>query len=301
MSALDGNIAAVIEKRIVASPFGAQVGLTCESVAEDCVRLRLPFRPEVTTVGDMVHGGAIAALVDVAATAAAWATPAVSLAARGSTVGFSLSFLAPGRARDLFAEARVVQRGRSLCVCEVQVTDAGGGAVARALVTYRLALPSGESERFALVRAYAEAKSRQDVAGALALCDPRFTIETIPFDTASQDRDDTARQLALFFSVFPDYRAETEGLADSGESVAWWGRISLTFAGAFLGQEPSVRRATLPAFSVFDIREGKLCRERFFFDLAMLCDQIGVSVDALTRSLRTLRSEPQAGTARSEA
>jgi uncharacterized protein (TIGR00369 family) len=143
---LDGNIASVIEKAIVASPFGALVGLVCESVAEDRVRLRLPFRPQVTTVGDMVHGGAIAALVDVAATAAAWATPAATLQARGSTVGFSLNFLAPGRGQDLVAEAQLVQRGRSLCVCEVAVSDAAGTAVARSLVTYRLALSPERSE-----------------------------------------------------------------------------------------------------------------------------------------------------------
>ena len=140
---LEGSIAALIEKGIVASPFGTLVGLRCESVAEDRVRVRLPFRPQVTTVGNMVHGGAIGALVDVAATAAAWATPKASLEARGSTVGFSLSFLAPGRGADLVADARVVQRGRSLCVCEVAVSDGAGRDVARALVTYRLALPSG--------------------------------------------------------------------------------------------------------------------------------------------------------------
>jgi steroid delta-isomerase-like uncharacterized protein len=298
---LGGNIAALIEKAIVGSPFGALVGLTCESIAEDCVRVRLPFRKEVTTVGDMLHGGAIGALVDVAATAAAWATPAATLAARGSTVGFSLSFLAPGRARDLVAEARVVQRGRTLCVCEVEVSDPAGTAVARALVTYRLALPAGESEGVALVRAYAEAKSRQDAAGALALCADDFSIETLPFGTASRGRDDTARQLALFFSVFPDYCAETEGMAEQGGSVAWWGRIALRFAGPFLGIAPTGRRASLPAFSIFEVREGRLRRERFGFDLAMLCEQIGVPVETLTGALRAVRGAPQAGTARGEA
>jgi steroid delta-isomerase-like uncharacterized protein len=287
---LDGNIASVIEKAIVASPFGNLVGLTCESIEQDRVQVRLPFRPQVTTIGDMVHGGAISALVDVAATAAAWATPAATLQARGSTVGFSISFLAPGRAQDLVADARIVQRGRSLCVCEVEVADGAGTAVARSTVTYRLALPPGESERHALVRAYAEAKSRQDAAGALALCADDFSIETIPFGTASHGRDDTAAQLALFFSVFPDYRAETEGMAESGESVSWWGRVTMTFAGGFLGIEPTGRKADLPAFSVFDLRKGRLVRERFHFDLAMLCEQIGVPVEKLSDALRKIRS-----------
>jgi uncharacterized protein (TIGR00369 family) len=105
------------------------------------VRVRLPFRSDVTTVGEMVHGGAIASAVDVAATGAAWATPRASLRARGTTVGFSLSFLSAGLGRDLFADARVVKRGGSLCVIEVAVEDSAGAAIARAMVTYKLSLP----------------------------------------------------------------------------------------------------------------------------------------------------------------
>jgi uncharacterized protein (TIGR00369 family) len=107
-------------------------------VAPDRVQVRLPFRPEVTTVGDLVHGGAIAALVDVAATAAFWTGADLARKPRGTTIGFTVNFLAPARGCDLVAEARVVQRGRSISVGEVTVTGAGGRAVARALVTYKL-------------------------------------------------------------------------------------------------------------------------------------------------------------------
>ena len=92
----------------------------------------------MTTVGDLVHGGAISALVDVAATAAVWTAADMARNPRGTTIGFSLNFLAPARGRDLTADARVVQRGRTICVCDVQVEDAGDRAVARALVTYKL-------------------------------------------------------------------------------------------------------------------------------------------------------------------
>ena len=139
--ALNDETRKTIERFIVESPYGALLGLRTEVIEPDRVRLRLPFRPDVTTLGEMVHGGAIASLVDVAATAAAWASPRATLGARGSTVGFSLSFLAPGLGKDLLADARVVQRGSTLCICEVAVSDDAGRDVARALVTYRLSLP----------------------------------------------------------------------------------------------------------------------------------------------------------------
>lgn len=130
-----------VEEFIVGAPYGRLLDLVCEHVEPDRVRVRLPFRKDVTTLGEMVHGGAIASLVDVAATAAAWAHPETSFEARGTTVGFHLSFLAPGLGCDLVADARLVKRGGSLCVCEVDVADPEGGAVARALVTYKLSLP----------------------------------------------------------------------------------------------------------------------------------------------------------------
>lgn len=138
---LDDVVTKAIDEFIVASAYGRHLGIVRSELGPDRVRLRMPFDPRLTTVGDMVHGGAIASLVDVAATAAAWATPAASLEARGTTVGFSLSYLSPARGCALQAEARVVKRGGTLCAVEVGVEDDAGAAVARALVTYKLSLP----------------------------------------------------------------------------------------------------------------------------------------------------------------
>jgi len=144
--------------------------------------------------------------------------------------------------------------------------------------------------RFELVRRYAEAKSRQDAGAALALCHPSFSIETIPFGTESRDRDETAAQLALFFSVFPDYRADTEGLAAGDGAIAWWGTIRATFDGPLFGIAPTGRTATIPAFSVFEFRDEQLSKERFFFDLVSLCEGIAASVEDVTAALAGLRA-----------
>ena len=147
-----------------------------------------------------------------------------------------------------------------------------------------------DERQSALVREYAAAKSRQDVEAALAQCHPDFAIETIPFATASRDRAETARHLGLFFSVFPDYRAETEGLASGADGVGWWGRIAVTFRGPLLGLAPTGRRAELPAFSAFAFRDGLLLRERFFFDLPALCEGVGLRLVALQKVLAPLRA-----------
>jgi uncharacterized protein (TIGR00369 family) len=128
----------IVRDFIVASPYGKLLGASLEHIEADFVRVRLPFRDEIVTVGDMVHGGAISGLVDIAATAAAWSGANPSGTPRGTTVAFSINFLAAGRAQELVAGARVIRRGKTLCVIDVEVKDAGGEAVARALDTYKL-------------------------------------------------------------------------------------------------------------------------------------------------------------------
>ena len=103
----------VVRGAIVGAPLANLLGMELVDVDDDLVRVRLPFRPEVTTIGDLVHGGAISALVDVSATAAAWTRADLARSPRGTTIGFSLSFLQGAVATDLVATARIIQRGGS--------------------------------------------------------------------------------------------------------------------------------------------------------------------------------------------
>ena len=128
----------VIRGAIVASPLAKLLGVELVDVGDDVVRVRLPFRSEITTIGELVHGGAIAALVDISATAAAWTKADLARSPRGTTIGFSLNFLQGAIATDLTATARIIQRGKSVQICEVDVRNASGDAIARAMVTYKL-------------------------------------------------------------------------------------------------------------------------------------------------------------------
>ena len=143
MTDLDSNARAIVEKVIVASPYGRLLGLVLESCETDHVVVRLPYRSDVTTLGDTVHGGAIAGLVDSAATAAFWAKSGLSAGSRGTTIGFSLTFLSAGRGVDLLADARVRRRGKEICNGEVVVRAASGADVAQAIVTYKLSSSAG--------------------------------------------------------------------------------------------------------------------------------------------------------------
>lgn len=141
-----------------------------------------------------------------------------------------------------------------------------------------------------LVRSYGAAKSEQDARAALALCSEDFSIDTVAFGIASRDRKETEQHLELFFQSFPDYAVTLEGLANGPGHVASWGRVRMTFRGDFLGQRATGKTAELPVFCLMATRDGMLRSERFFFDLAALCEQIDVPVATISAALRPLRA-----------
>ena len=128
----------VIAQFIPQSPFVAKLGIVADQLGDDEVRLRLPWDPSNITVGDMVHGGAIATLADVTVMAAAWCGAEAPPELRGVTVSMTLDFMAPARATDVIGVGRVLRRGRLLTNCEAEIVDPEGRLLAKALATYKV-------------------------------------------------------------------------------------------------------------------------------------------------------------------
>jgi uncharacterized protein (TIGR00369 family) len=120
------------------SPLVAHLGMRLESIGTDEAVLVLPFRPELATLGDTVHGGAIASLIDTAGMAATWADDFEPESMTGATVTLNVNYLAAANGQDLTAHAVVTRRGRSLVFSEVRVTEPGGRLVATGSIVQRL-------------------------------------------------------------------------------------------------------------------------------------------------------------------
>ena len=136
--AMDDGARAWIEGLLAGSPVARSIGLRFREIAPDRVVAELPFSTGNVTVGDIVHGGVIATLIDVAGAAASASGVGKGEATGGATSTLAISFLAPASGCDLVAEAVVVQRGRSQTVSDVSVRSPDGVLVARALVTSRI-------------------------------------------------------------------------------------------------------------------------------------------------------------------
>ncbi|RFZ05021.1 hypothetical protein DSM43518_04089 [Mycobacterium marinum] len=128
----------VIAQFLPQSPFVTKLGIVAAHLGADEVRLRLPWDPSNVTIGDMVHGGAIATLADLTVMAAAWCSGQAPPELRGVTVSLALDFMAPARATDVIGVGRVLRRGRSLVNCEAEIVDPEGTLLAKALATYKV-------------------------------------------------------------------------------------------------------------------------------------------------------------------
>ncbi len=117
------------------SPFVQHMGIELVDIDEGRARLRMPFREELVTVGDMVHGGALASCIDIGIMAASWAGARLPEQLRGVTVSMSIDFIQPARAESIDIIGTRLRAGRHLSTCRVDIvaTDdgrliaAGGG------------------------------------------------------------------------------------------------------------------------------------------------------------------------------
>jgi len=133
----DPGPARLVTEVLIGSVLAQRLGIALDAIEPDRVVLRMPFRADNVTVGSIVHGGAIATLIDVAG-AAASVSGAPNEVKGGATSTLAVSYLAPADGVDLSAEARVIQRGRSQTVSDVEVRDPAGRLLAKGLVTSRL-------------------------------------------------------------------------------------------------------------------------------------------------------------------
>jgi uncharacterized protein (TIGR00369 family) len=118
--------------------FARQLGARIDDVDAGYARVRLPYQDLNTTARQALHGGAIAALLDLAGTIAAWTTVDSLTALRGMTMSCHVSFLAGAIGEDIFGEGRVLRRGKEIVFSDVFVLNAAGKQLAQGSHIFRL-------------------------------------------------------------------------------------------------------------------------------------------------------------------
>jgi uncharacterized protein (TIGR00369 family) len=116
------------------SPFAEQAGLRLVSVEEGRATVTLPVQPSSLAANGTIHRGAITALVEAAATAAALG-PAETPSGDEGASELYVSFVRSAPQHPLNAEARIVSQAGSRKSCEVEVRDWNGELVAKGFLS----------------------------------------------------------------------------------------------------------------------------------------------------------------------
>jgi uncharacterized protein (TIGR00369 family) len=121
-------------KALADVPFAGLLGIELENLASGSATLGIRVRKKLTQNHGVVHGGAIASLID-SATAFAIIT-LMAPAEKVTTVDLTISYLRPVTTGRLICTAEVLRAGRRILVVSADVFDGGQKLVATALSTY---------------------------------------------------------------------------------------------------------------------------------------------------------------------
>ena len=119
------------------APFPKFVGLDMEAVKKDYARMRLPYRPEMNQPAGIIHGGAIASLIDTTVVGAIFSgfDPG-NLPKKIVTIDMHVHYIAAGVEQDLICHAAVRRRGRQIIFLETDVLDLAGKLIAHGELSY---------------------------------------------------------------------------------------------------------------------------------------------------------------------
>jgi len=134
MNDLDPAKVSRAQTAFAAVPYAKFLGLKLGDVAAGQVSVHLDVRDELLQNQGVVHGGAIASLIDTASAFALLSQ--IDLSERVTTTDLTIHYLRPITSGRMTATARVIRGGRRLFVLSVDVTNDRDALVATAVTTY---------------------------------------------------------------------------------------------------------------------------------------------------------------------
>jgi len=124
---------------IARTPFMKHLGMEFVDAGEGWAKLKMRYQDENSTAAKALHGGANSSLIDTTGAMAAWTTAEIATPKYfGSTVGINVNYLSGAIGEDIFAEGRVLKRGKEIIYSDVRVTNGADKLLAQGTVVYRI-------------------------------------------------------------------------------------------------------------------------------------------------------------------
>ena len=123
-----------IHKLLTTVPFARLIGIRLDELEFGQASLFLDVRDELKQNNGVVHGGALASLIDTATAFAG--TTVIRATERLATADLTIKYLSPLTSGRAIALANVIKTGKRLITIAVNVQDQDGTPIAAALSTY---------------------------------------------------------------------------------------------------------------------------------------------------------------------
>jgi steroid delta-isomerase-like uncharacterized protein len=136
-------------------------------------------------------------------------------------------------------------------------------------------------EMHALFERHREAELARDFDGILDTFVEDCYLDTVPLGLRSEGRAAARRAYEGYFTAFPDLQPRDEGEAIGESVLVVWGTLNGTSGGEWVGVPPSGGTFSVPFANVTNFRDGLMEGESIYFDLATLCEQAGLPLDAV--------------------
>ena len=126
-------------KTLENSPYWSLLGLKVKKLEEGWAEIYLPVTGELMQMFTIMHGGAAASLLDAAGAVALfnWIDPQKEAVA---TVELKINYLKPVTREEtgITARGEVIKKGRSISVCQVDISSDSDSHVAVGIGTYTI-------------------------------------------------------------------------------------------------------------------------------------------------------------------
>lgn len=115
------------------TPYYQHTGIEVIETGDGFARLALKYKDCLSHPFGYFHGGVIASLADSAGINAVMTT--LQNDEKALTLEMKINFLLPVKDPEIYAEGKVVHRGRKIAVSDVDVKNIEGRLIAKAIVT----------------------------------------------------------------------------------------------------------------------------------------------------------------------
>ena len=132
-----------------------------------------------------------------------------------------------------------------------------------------------------LFQIHREAEARRDYDAVLDTFTEDCYLVTVPLGLRSEGRAAARAAYVGYFTAFPDLAPDDEGTAFGDDVMVTWGHLAGTSGGDWLGVPPTGGKFHVPFTNITTFADGRMAGESIYFDLATLCSQAAIPLDAI--------------------